>query len=52
MKTESEDIDDIPGEYICDFCGVGWDFLWALNDGMWGVCTTCMDAIHAEGEEE
>ena len=42
---------DKPGEYICDFCSRGYDLLWSLNDGLWAVCTLCMNK-HFPGDEE
>ena len=40
-----------PGDYICDFCSRGYDILWSLNDGLWAVCTLCMNK-HFPGDEE
>ncbi len=37
------ELGEIPGEFICDFCGIGWDLLWSVNDGLWAVCSKCMD---------
>lgn len=53
MKVSESDteFDSIPGEHICDFCGNGYDCLWALNDGLWAVCGSCMTAVFG-GEEE
>ncbi len=52
-ETEYE-LGEHPGEFICDFCGKGWDLLWSVNDGLWAVCSKCMDEHYAQvhGEEE
>lgn len=47
----SESEATLPGDYICDFCSRGYDLLWSLNDGLWAVCTLCMNK-HFPGEEE
>jgi len=51
MKVKSESELDAPGEFPCDFCGKGKDLLWSLNDGLWAVCTSCMNT-HYPGDEE
>ncbi len=51
MNDEDIDILAIPGEFICDFCGIGWDLLWSVNDGLWAVCSKCME-LHYGAEEE
>jgi hypothetical protein len=51
MKVKSESELDAPGDFPCDFCGEGKDLLWSLNDGLWAVCTSCMNK-HYPGDEE
>jgi hypothetical protein len=50
-ETKTETGLQAPGDYICDFCSRGYDLLWSLNDGLWAVCTLCMNK-HFPGDEE
>ncbi len=49
MKVKNE-LGEIPGEFKCDFCGIGWDLLWSVNDGLWAVCSSCMDLHYGSRE--
>ncbi len=44
------ELGEIPGEFKCDFCGIGWDLLWSVNDGLWAVCSSCMDLHYGTRE--
>ncbi len=32
----------------CDFCGSESEYLIAINDGAWAICSPCNDIVHIQ----